>query len=85
MEKVHDPENETPITEVWVGLSEDANGNNGVCGMLIEGMGGMQMMTGKSSLLPLLKTQAGQMARMTDKAVKIYRFERKELVFEVKR
>ena len=80
--KIHTPPNERVIDEVWIGLSEDADGKNGIVATYAPRIGGMPMMTGSPKVLEVFKLQLDDLAVQTGKRIKIYRFTRAEEVME---
>jgi hypothetical protein len=82
--EIRTPPNVRVIDEVWVGLSEDKDGKNGICAWFAPGVGGAPMVTGSPKMLELFKEQIDDLARITGLKVKVYRFTRAEVVAESK-
>lgn len=84
MVEIKTPPNERVIGSLWVGLSEDPDGKNGVVAAYAPGIGGTPMVTGSPIVLDHFKEQAQELANLTGKTIKIYRFIRVEVVHEYK-
>lgn len=82
MVEIRKPANVKVIDEVWIGMSEDADGKNGIVAAYAPGIGGTPMLTASEKVLELFKRQAGDAGRFTDTHVKIYRFVRAECVYD---
>jgi hypothetical protein len=82
MVRAHKPPNEHVIDEVWVGLSEDPDGKNGICAWVAPGIGRTSMLTASKKVLEYFKQTAVTVAVATDARVKIYRFTRAECVYD---
>lgn len=82
MVEIHKPPNERVIDCVWVGLSEDADGKNGICASMVPGLGGAPMVTGSPQVLEYFKQQAEGMAALTGVRIKVYQFTRAECVYD---
>jgi hypothetical protein len=68
------PPNDKVIDKLWVGLSEDANGLNGICAALLPGIGGCPMVTASAKVLKIFREQAGWIEQRTGQRVKFYEF-----------
>jgi hypothetical protein len=79
---IHKPKNEKVIDEVWIGLSQDADGKNGIIAAMTPGVGVTPMVTGSEKGLPHFRQLAEVVAKDTGSVVKIYKFTRAECVFE---
>jgi hypothetical protein len=82
MVEIHKPPNTKLIDAIYVGMSEDENGFNGIIGTIIEGFGGAPMVTASESVLELFKAQALLMRKEFKAPIKIYRFIREEVIFD---
>lgn len=82
MDFVHNPPNDRIIDEVWIGLSEDPDGKNGIVAAMVPGIGGAPMVTSSPQVLAFFKGQIDALASIARKPIKIYRFTRAEVVFE---
>ena len=80
--EINSPPNERVIGSIWVGLSEDPDGKNGIMAAYAPGIGGTPMVTASPIVLEIFRAQAQAMANMTGKVVKIYRFIRVEVAHE---
>lgn len=74
----YDPTNDKPITELWVCLSEDENGNNGIAATFIANVGGLPMVTASEKVLAIFRKQVPHLEKLTGKRLKFYRFTRAE-------
>jgi hypothetical protein len=72
------------IDYVYVGLSEDKEGRNGICAAFAPGIGGTPMVTASDKVLEYFKDQIDELAKMLDGKIKIVRFTRAEVVAESK-
>jgi hypothetical protein len=81
---IYNPPNDRVIDQVWVVLSEDPNGKNGICADIMPFLGSVPMVTGSPKGLELFKQRIDEVARRSGKPVKIYRFVRAEVVAEAK-
>jgi hypothetical protein len=84
MVEIHKPPNEKIIGHVYVGLSEDAQGRNGICASMVPGLGAAPMVTASDKVLEFFKDQADDLATQIGMPIKIYRFIRVEVVHEAK-
>jgi hypothetical protein len=84
MVEIHTPPNERVIGSVWIGLSEDADGKNGIVAAYAPGIGGTPMVTASPIVLDYFRGQAQELANQTGKTIKIYRFIRVEVANEYK-
>jgi hypothetical protein len=80
--EIHNPKNEKVIDYLYVGMSEDPDGKNGICGAMAPGLGAVPMVTASEKVLDEFQRQAVHMARLTGKRIKFYKFVRAELFFE---
>lgn len=80
--EVHNPPNERPIVEVWIGMSEDADGKNGIVATIVPGFGGTPMVTSSQRVLDHFKTKAASDSAESNMRIKIYRFARAECVYD---
>ena len=85
MVEIHKPPNEKVIDFVYVGLSEDPDGKNGIVAAYAPGIGGSPMVTASESVLEFFKGQAQMLAKMTETHIKIYRFNRADCVFDTEK
>jgi hypothetical protein len=85
MVKIHKPPNERVIDVVYVGLSEDSEGKNGIVAAFAPGIGATVMVTGSEKVLEFFKDQALTMAKQFDKPIKIYQFTRAECIFDTEK
>jgi hypothetical protein len=82
MVEIHKPPNTKLIDVIYVGMSEDENGFNGIIATIIEGFGGAPMVTASENVLGLFKAQALMMREEFKAPIKIYRFIREEVIFD---
>jgi hypothetical protein len=80
--EIHKPPNTKVIDTIYVGMSEDKNGYNGIIATVIEGFGGAPMVTASEKVLALFKAQASMVAKEFGTRVVIYRFARAEIEYD---
>lgn len=85
MVMIHKPPNEKVIENVYVGLSEDSEGKNGIAASYIPGLGSNVMVTANDVVLEFMKGQVPELEEMLDMKIRIYKFTRAEVVFETGR
>jgi hypothetical protein len=66
---VHDPENLLRIEEVWIFISRDDKGNEGVCAFMHPTLGWVPMVAADEQRLESLRPKAAEIARLTSKSV----------------
>lgn len=76
------PPNEKVIDEVWIALSEDDDGKNGIIAALLPGLGSSPMVTSLARLVPFFIGQSDALKSKTGQRIKIYRFARIEEVYD---
>lgn len=79
---VDDPENTDRLTEVYVFLSIDEAGNNGIVAGTLPGFGALPLCTGSPNVAEAMKRVALGLAQGTPKRIGLYRFVREELLWE---
>jgi hypothetical protein len=79
---IHDPGNETQIGEVFVFMSIDAKGRNGIVAEILHGLGSTPLVTGSCKTAEMMKPLAEAVARRTGKTVGLFRFVRKGMVWK---
>lgn len=72
------PPNTKRIEKIYVGLSVDEKGLNGICAAMMPGIGAMPMMTASEKVLGFFKEQAGWIEQRTGKKVHFFEFHRGE-------
>lgn len=82
---IHKPPNEKVIEHVYVGLSEDAEGKNGIAASFVPGIGATVMVTASEKALEFMKGQVTELEEMLDIKIRIFKFTRAEVVFETGR
>lgn len=75
--RIHTPPNEKPITELFVVASVDEAGNEGICATGTD-RGMMPLVVAYSRLLPMLRTEAQLIAKLTGRKVKLLRLTARE-------
>jgi hypothetical protein len=73
---LHDPGNERKIEEVFVFLSIDEEGRNGIVASFVPGLGAMPLVSGKLGVAEQMKLLAEGVAHRSGKPVGLYRFTR---------
>lgn len=76
--EIHDPGNEEKIERLYVFMSIDAEGRNGVVASILPGLGSTPMVTGKRSVAKSMIPLAEKIAARTGKAIGLYVFHRVE-------
>lgn len=74
MTVLHDPPNEAPIPELFVFLSLDADGNEGITASILPNLGSTPLVTSKRRIAEQMKAIAAEIARMSGKPVRLVRF-----------
>lgn len=70
---IHDPGNHLlRIDAVWMAISVDENGNEGVCAAPLQGMT-VPLIAADEARLPFVRDMAQQIAKLTGKRVKLIR------------
>lgn len=75
----HNPGNEQKMDELYVVLSQDTNGNEGIVSAITE-MGAMPMVFGHERLLAPLREQLKIMSKDTGKTLIIAKFKKSEII-----
>jgi hypothetical protein len=72
---LHDPPNKLKIDAIWMAISVDDEGNEGVCAAPLPGSGALSvpLIAADEARLPFIKAMATHIARHTRKQVKIIR------------
>jgi hypothetical protein len=70
------PPNTKRIEKIYVGLSVDAQGFNGICAAIMPGIGATQMITASEKVLAFFKEQAGWVEQRTGTKVHFFEFVR---------
>jgi hypothetical protein len=73
---IHDPGNVARIDEVYVFMSIDDEGRNGIVAELLVPLGTVQLATGSLKAVELMKPLAQKVAERTGKPVGMFRFKR---------
>lgn len=73
------PGNNDPVECIWVFVSVDEHGHEGICGAQI-GDQHFPMITSTRSLLEKMRVTAKKIAKMSGKPIRLYRFTNRELV-----
>lgn len=76
---VHSPPNEAPISELYVVLSVEKNGNEGICGY-DTGLGLMPLVAGYERMLPMMRRMAAEVAKHTGKRLVLVKFTGREQI-----
>lgn len=82
---IHDPENVERISELYVFLSIDEEGRNGIVATMMHGLGSTPLITARPRLAEVMKATALALAKKTSKRIGLYRFDRGELLWESSR
>lgn len=73
---IHDPGNETTIEHVYVYLSIDDQGRNGIVATIMSHLGSTPMVTGSPRVAEMMRPMAEQVAQLTGRTVGLFRFKR---------
>ena len=80
---IHDPGNETRIDRVYAFLSIDAEGNNGIAGGPVPGLGAfVQLVTASPGVAEMMKKLAEEIAAKTGKPVGLFAFKRETQLWQ---
>jgi hypothetical protein len=74
--EIHDPGNETDIEDLFVFMSNDAQGRKGICAHIIPSLGSTPLITGQPRVVELMKGMARELSAATGKPIQLYRFKR---------
>jgi hypothetical protein len=84
---IHAPENERRIDELFVFLSIDGEGRNGVCAEivapLVAPLGAVQLVTASPRIAEYYKKLAADLARRSGKRVGMFTFKRGDMTWSV--
>lgn len=69
------------IDRIWMAISVDRDGNEGVCAVSVGGMQ-MPLIAADEARLPFVRTNAQLIAKQTGKAVRVIRLSTRELIEE---
>lgn len=78
----HAPKNEVPMDELYVVLSQDNDGTEGIVSAFTP-VGAMPMVFGHIRLLEPLKAQLVQMSKDTGKTIVIAKYKRSEILEKI--
>lgn len=68
------PPNTKRIEKLYVGMSEDGEGRNGICAAIMPGVGGAPMVTASERVFKVFKEQAAWIEQRTGQKVHFYEF-----------
>ena len=78
--KYHIPENQKPLDELYVALSRDKKGNEGIISTIIPEMGAMPMVFGNQKMINNFKDFLKQVARDTGQDIYIMKYKDREVI-----
>ncbi len=78
------PDNKEPVKELYVLLSVDENGNEGICAIKSPDGGAMPMIFGTLGILEIAIKSAKQMNADTGMKFRIVKFTQRETITEIK-
>lgn len=78
------PPNEIVLDVLYAILSFDENGNEGIIAAFTPGVGSMPMIFGHPRLLERALPLAKQMVKDTGKTLRVYKFQKVEMLEEIK-
>jgi hypothetical protein len=79
---IHDPGNEGRIDRVYVFLSIDEEGNNGIIAEILPGLGSTPLVTGALKTAEVMKQMAEKVAERTGKPVGMFAFRRETQLWQ---
>lgn len=79
MTKYHIPKNEQPLKDLYVVVSRDDDGNEGIVSAMTP-MGGMPMVFGHKRLIEKVRPLLIQMSKDTGRKLHIVRYKQKEVI-----
>lgn len=79
MNKYHIPKNEQPLKELYVVVSRDEDGNEGVVSAMTH-QGAMPMVFGHKRLLNMIRDQLKQMSKDTGKKIYVVKYKQKDVI-----
>jgi hypothetical protein len=79
---IHDPGNDTQIGEVFVFMSIDEKGRNGIVASILPGLGSTPLVTASPRVAETMKKLAAEVARRTGKPVGMFRFVREGMIWK---
>jgi hypothetical protein len=82
--EIHDPGNEMQIGELFVFMSIDKNGNNGIVASILQGLGSTPLVTDSARTAEKMKPMAEEIARRTGRTVGMFRFKRAGMLWQTK-
>ena len=82
---IHDPGNDARIDRVYVFMSIDDEGRNGIVAESAPGLGTTPLVTGSLRTAEMMKTLAQEVARKTGKPVGMFVFRRETLLWQTER
>lgn len=77
-DEFHTPPNSERIDKIYVGMSEDAQGKNGICAAVMPYVGSTPMVTASEKVLKVFREQAGWAEQRTGIKIKFFEFHRGE-------
>jgi hypothetical protein len=80
--EIHDPGNSDKIDEIFVFMSIDRSGNNGIVADILPGLGSTPLVTGSARIAEKMKPMAEEVARRTGKRVGLFRFVREGMIWK---
>lgn len=79
---IHDPGNSEPIERLYVFLSIDDEGKNGIVASILPGLGSTPLVTGSRNAAGMLKPLAQDIANKTGKPVGLFAFRRETQLWQ---
>jgi len=73
---IHDPDNEHAINELWVVVSVDDQGNEGICAHVFPELGPTPLITGEPRMLEHFRQLAGEISGLTGKNLRLAHYTR---------
>ena len=82
MNAYHSPKNEQPMDELYVVLSQDADGTEGIVSAITQ-MGSMPLVFGHARMLESIKEQLKSMSKDTGRTLIIAKYKKSEIIEKI--
>lgn len=79
MTTYHIPKNEQPLADLYVVVSRDDDGNEGIVSMMTP-MGGMPLVFGHKKLLEMVRDNLKQISKDTGKKLYVVKYKKKDVI-----
>jgi hypothetical protein len=82
--EIHDPGNTERIDRIYVFMSIDDEGKNGIVAEILPGLGSTQLITGSPKGVEIMKKVAQDVAKRTGKPIGMFGFKRETQLWQTK-